>query len=64
MWEFLEGTKTKPDYETEDIELEELKGEEESETDEAADLETESVDTVANLDKWLVCYNIIKYKKS
>ena len=63
MWEFLEGTKTKPDYETEDIELEELKGEEESETDEAADLETESVDTVANLDKWLVCYNIIKYKK-
>merc|ERR1712081_166496 len=50
LWEFLEGTKTKPDYETEDVELEELEGEEESETDEAADQDTESADSAANLD--------------
>merc|ERR1711954_365741 len=50
LWEFLEGTKTKPDYKIDDIELDELEGDEDTDTEEAADQETESADSAANLD--------------
>ena len=63
LWEFLEGTKTKPDYETNDVEIEELEEDDALNAEETVDDETESADTAANLDNWLVCYKIMKYKK-
>merc|ERR1711954_545628 len=63
LWELLEGSKTKPDYENEDVELDELEGDEAIEAEETVDQDTESADSADISDNWLVCYNIIKYKK-
>merc|ERR1711954_155617 len=41
LWEFLEGTKTKPDYETEDVEVDELEEDDMTNVEEPA----ESTDT-------------------
>merc|ERR1711954_7303 len=49
LWEFLEGTKTKPDYETNDVEVEELEEDDMTNVEETAGaIDTAETDT--NLD--------------
>merc|ERR1712081_61293 len=50
LWEFLEGTKTKPDYENDDVELDALEEDENINPEETEKEETEPADSAANLD--------------
>ena len=47
---FLEGTKTTPDYETEDVNLEDIEEVEDQRSGEAADDHSETVENDINLD--------------
>ena len=49
LWEFLEGTKTKPDYITEDVDLDELEEEDVTDTADSEDKD-EAADDVSNID--------------
>merc|ERR1711954_374492 len=49
LWEFLEGTKTKPDYITEDVDLDEMEDEDVTEAVESEDKD-EAADDVTNID--------------
>merc|ERR1711954_254013 len=49
LWEFLEGTKTKPDYETNDVNVEELEEVDETEIEVPVE-EAEATETNSNLD--------------
>ena len=49
LWEFLEGTKIKPDYETDDVEVEELEEDDMTNVEETAGA-TDTADTDHNLD--------------
>merc|ERR1711954_250614 len=48
LWEFLEGTKTKPDYETEDVEVDELEEDDMTNVEETAET-TNSAETDTDL---------------
>merc|ERR1712081_96280 len=50
IWEFLEGTKTKPDYENDDVEIDALEEDDTINAEETEEEETESVDSAANFD--------------
>merc|ERR1711954_46554 len=50
LWEFLEGTKTKPDYQNDDVELENLEEDETINPEEPEEEETEPAESVSNLD--------------
>ena len=50
LWMYLQGTKTKPDYETEDVNLEEIEEVEEHVSEETVEDHPETVENDNNLD--------------
>ena len=50
IWMYLEGTKTKPDYETEDVNQEEIEEVEEHESEETVEDQPEAVENDNDLD--------------